>query len=189
MLSAVKNAKHDDGVRTANKENPIRKPPNQHATDFGFTAEAREAKRVLGGPFKRGFNLIQEFAAQAGLLLLVPDRRVGNVRFSLVPDNDLKWLAHQGRSLAWIRALTSSQELPAFGDFSYSEIAASSAFLSVAESSPRSCHASPANSSSRACTSASSSELRCDNSAIISALLMPLHYIPTRAMAGHRNHR
>jgi len=75
----------------------------QHAAYIGRAAQAGVLGGILGGTADGGIHFGHEFIAQTGLLLVIPDRGIGQVSFRLRPDDDA--VAHDP-SFAWMRALT-----------------------------------------------------------------------------------
>lgn len=114
VTRGVEDSEHDDGVGPKHVEDAVWKAFRQHAAHFGLEAQARVLPGIGDGIFNRGMNFGDEFLAQPGPLVLIPDRGVSDDYLGL--DTNNKPVGHW-RSLARMRASTSAHELPASGCF------------------------------------------------------------------------
>ena len=81
-------AEDDDGVFAPHEEDAVGESRRQDSANLGFAAETRVAEGVLGGTGDGGFHFGEELVTQAGLLAVVPDRRVGDIHLGLDADDD-----------------------------------------------------------------------------------------------------
>jgi len=122
VAGAVEDAEDHDGVVAANEEDAVGKSLHQHPTHLWLAAKTRVTERIRGGAGDGRFDFGEEIVAEARLLSVLPDGGVGDVDLCFNADDDTKRVGRHGcsygRSLARTRFVTSSQELPASGDFS-----------------------------------------------------------------------
>ena len=114
MACAMEDAKHDDGVGSEHEEHAVGETLGEDAAHVGLAAQAWELAGIGGGTLDGAMNLGEEFVAQPGALVVVPKRGLGKVGFGRGMDDEP---VRHGRSLAWMRAFTSCQGLPALGLF------------------------------------------------------------------------
>lgn len=72
-------SEHDDHAGTHDVENPIRKTLRQNTTDVKLAAHEPPGQRMIRRVFNRKPDFVDEINTLAGLLFLIPLRRICNI--------------------------------------------------------------------------------------------------------------
>jgi hypothetical protein len=88
MSRGVQDPEDHNRICSADEEHAIGKSPGQYAADFGLATQAGELRGMFGGAGDGGFDLSKKFVPQAALLLVIPNRSVGNIDLGLMTNDD-----------------------------------------------------------------------------------------------------